>query len=132
MNAKVTWQESYKLEGQTGSGKTVRMDTGKEARDPSPAELVLQALAGCTMMDVVLILTKGRKKIDRFWVDVEAKEAADFPRIFTDVHLVFNLSGSDLDRESVERAVKLSHEKYCRVSAMLRSTVRITTTVNLV
>jgi putative redox protein len=118
--AKVEWLgEGFRLEGLTDKGKTVKMDTGEGAVAASPAELLLQALAGCTMMDCVLILTKSRKKPERFWVEVEAEEAETHPKVFTKIHLTYNFTGDNLDPVSVERAIKLSEENYCRVHAML-------------
>lgn len=129
--AKVTWIENYKLEGLTDNGKTVMMDTGENAVAASPAQLLLQALAGCTMMDCVLIITKARKSIDKFWVDVTAEEAETHPKVFTKIHVTYNFTGSDLDKDIVERAIKLSEEKYCRVHAMLSKSSEITSSYNI-
>jgi putative redox protein len=129
--AKVTWIENYKLEGLTDNGKTVMMDTGENAVAASPAQLLLQALAGCTMMDCVLIITKARKTIDKFRVDVTAEEAETHPKVFTKIHVTYNFTGSDLDKDIVERAIKLSEEKYCRVHAMLSKSSEITSSYNI-
>jgi putative redox protein len=129
--ARVDWIENNKLEGRTDNGKTVMMDTGENAVAASPAQLLLQALAGCTMMDCVLILTKGRKVIHKFWIDVTAEEAEKDPKVFTKIHLTFNFTGTNLDNASVERAIKLSEEKYCRVQAMLRPKTEITSSYNI-
>jgi len=129
--ASVKWIEGYKLEGTTDNGKTVLMDTGDNQIAASPAQLLLQALAGCTMMDCVLILTKSRKKPDEFWVDVEAEEANMHPKIFTKIHLTYHFTGKDLDAATVERAIKLSEDTYCRVHAMLRSKSEITSSYKL-
>jgi putative redox protein len=132
MKATVNWIENYKLEGETNNGKQVFMDSGENAEAASPAQLVLQALAGCTMMDIILILTKSRKKIDKFWIDVDANEAETYPKVFTNIHLTYNISGRELTLQEVERAVKLSEEKYCRVHAMLEDKVKITSSLNLI
>lgn len=129
--AKVKWIKDYLLEGYTDSGQTVKMDTGENAAAASPADLILQALAGCTMMDCVLIITKARKHIDKFRVDVKAEEAETEPRVFTKIHLTYNFIGSDLNEALIERAIKLSEEKYCRVHAMLRGNVEMTSSYNL-
>lgn len=129
--AKVTWIENFKLEGLTDNGKTVMMDTGENAVAASPAQLLLQALAGCTMMDCVLIITKARKTIDKFWVDVTAEEAETHPKVFTKIHVTYNFTGKDLDKETIERAIKLSEEKYCRVHAMLSKSSGITSSYNI-
>src|SRR6187455_840562 len=123
ITAKISWLDGFKLQGATQSGKTVMMDSGDKSESASPAELVLQALAGCTMMDMVLMITKARKKITKFWIDVEAEEAETFPKVYTDIHLTYNIEGEDLDKNLIERSIKLSEEKYCRVHAMLSKSV---------
>lgn len=129
--AKVNWIENFLLEGYTSSGKVVKMDTGENAIAASPAELILQALAGCTMMDIYSIISKSRKNIERFWVDVKADEAETEPRVFKSVHLTYNFISPDLDNATAERAIKLSEEKYCRIHAMLHGNVVITSSYNL-
>jgi putative redox protein len=129
--ARVDWIENMKFEGHTDSGQTVMMDTGENASAASPAELILQALAGCTMMDCVIIITKSRKTITKFWVDVEADEAEEVPKVFKSIHLTYNFTGPDLNATLVERAIKLSEEKYCRVHAMLEKSVVITSSYNI-
>ena len=130
-SARVDWIEGYKLEGKTENGKTVLMDSGEKAMAASPAQLLLQALAGCTMMDCGLIIGKARKKIDKFWVDITAEEADEHPRVFTKMHVTYNFTGNELDSAVVERAIKLSEEKYCRVHAMLAKSSVITSSYNL-
>ncbi len=129
--ARVDWLEGMRVEGKTESGQTVIMDSGPGAVAASPAELLLQALAGCTMMDCVMIIEKGRKKIDKFWVDITAEEAEDYPKVYTKIHLTYNFYGSGLSGNVVERAIKLSEEKYCRVHAMLHRSAVITSSYNL-
>lgn len=129
--ARVNWVENFKLEGHTDNGKTVLMDSGENTVDASPAQLLLQALAGCTMMDCVLIITKARKKIEKFWIDVTAEEADEHPKIYTKIHVTYNFAGNDLDTATIERAIKLSEEKYCRVHAMLSKSSEITSSYNI-
>lgn len=129
--ARIDWIEGYRLEGKTDNGKTVLMDSGDNSTAASPAQLLLQALAGCTMMDCVLIIGKARKKIEKFWVDVTAEERDVHPRIFTKMHVTYNFVGSELDDEVVKRAISLSEEKYCRVHAMLAASSEITSSYNL-
>ncbi|HMQ77989.1 MAG TPA: OsmC family protein [Ignavibacteria bacterium] len=129
--ARVDWIEGYKLEGLTDNGKKVMMDTGENASAASPAQLLLQSLAGCTMMDCVLIISKSRKKIDKFWVDVAAEESEGHPKIFEKIHLTYNFLGAGLDDEIIKRAISLSEEKYCRVHAMLCKISDITSSYNL-
>jgi len=127
----VKWIDYYKLEGHTDNNQVVYMDSGEKATAASPAQLLLQSLAGCTMLDCVLIISKARKKLEKFWVDLEAEEAENHPRVFTNIRLTYNFIGSDLDETTVERAIKLSEEKYCRVHAMLHNSANITSSYNL-
>lgn len=129
--ATVNWIEGYRLEGITSNNLTVKMDTGENASAPSPAQLILQALAGCTMMDCVLIITKGRKKLEKFWIDIDAEEAETHPKIYTKIHLTYNFISPDLDNAAIERAINLSEEKYCRVHAMLAKSAELTSSYNL-
>ncbi len=129
--ARVEWIDGYKLEGTTDNGKKVMMDSGENAAAASPAQLLLQSLAGCTMMDCVLIIGKSRKKIEKFWVDVSAEESEGHPKVFEKMHVTYNFVGSELDDEVIKRAISLSEEKYCRVHAMLSKSSEITSSYNL-
>lgn len=129
--ARVDWIEGFKIAGKTDNGKTVMMDSGENAVAASPAHLLLQSLAGCTMMDCVLIIGKSRKKIDKFWIDITAEEVEEHPKIFNKMHVTYNFFGNELDSAIVERAIKLSEEKYCRVHAMLSKSSEITSSYNL-
>ncbi len=124
------WLQDYTFVGKTDSNKSVIMDapivTDGEKIAPSPMEMVLFGLIGCTGIDVKLILTKSKKEITKLEVIATAERRDEFPRIFTDIHVHFKVSGTNIDEKSVGRAVKLSAEKYCSVSAMLDNTVNIT------
>ncbi|MGA2667990.1 MAG: OsmC family protein [Ignavibacteria bacterium] len=134
MKAKINWLHDFRMEGQTESANIVHMDSvpkGEKSAGASPSELILQALAGCTMMDIVIMVSKAKKKIEKFWIDVDADIADDFPKIFTKIHLTYNLLSPDLDDATLERAIKLSEDKYCRVHAMLAKTVNITSSYKI-
>jgi len=124
------WLEEYTFVGKTESHKSVVMDAATSANSdviaPTPMDMVLLGLTGCAGIDVKLILGKSKKKISKLEVIATAERRDEFPRIFTDIHLLFIVSGEDIDDKSVARAVKLSAEKYCSVSAMLNKTVNIT------
>ena len=124
------WLEEYTFVGTTEGHKSVVMDAATTADSdviaPTPMDMVLLGLTGCAGIDVKLILGKSKKKINSLEVVATAKRRDEFPRIFTDIHLNFKVSGEDIDDKSVARAVKLSAEKYCSVSAMLNKTVNIT------
>lgn len=124
------WVENYTFVGKTEAHKSVVIDSATEDnRDtiaPSPMDLILLGLIGCAGIDVKLILSKSKKPISRLEVKANAQRRDEYPRIFTDIHLQFYVSGENIDDKSVARAVKLSAEKYCSVSAMLEKTVNIT------
>lgn len=130
--ATVNWIEKLKLEGRTDNGKIVMMDSGETAAAASPAQLILQALAGCTMMDCVVIFVKQRKEFKKFWVDIEAEEAEKNPKVFTSVNLKYNIVSSDLTDADVKRAIELSEEKFCRVHAMLSPKVKLTSSFEII
>lgn len=115
--------------GLTDSGKWVAMDTSVEAGGivggPTPMELVLQALMGCTGMDVVSILEKMKVTFTSFEVREEHERSPEHPKVYTNIHLIYAIEGEEVDPEKVKKAVSLSMEKYCSVSAMLKASVRI-------
>lgn len=129
MKTRLNWVENFHLEGTTNTGHIVQMDSapaGKASEGPTPKELLLQALAGCTMMDVVLILEKSRKTLEKFWIDVEGELAKEHPRVFTKIHLKYNFVAQNLDINTVKRAIELSRNQYCAISSMLKKAVEIT------
>jgi putative redox protein len=136
MKARIKWVEGVSFVGETGSGHAVVLDGAPEygGRNlgPRPMELVLTGTAACTAFDVVHILRKARQAISDCVVEVEAQRAPEDPKIFTALHFVYRISGHGLDRKQVERAVKLSKEKYCSASIMLAKTAAITYDIELV
>jgi putative redox protein len=135
MTAQLRWLgPNMQLEGKTASGQIVIMDSTPDkaaAIGPSPVELVLQALGGCTAMDIVSILQKMRRTIRSLTLDLEAERREEYPRIFTQIHLLYTLVSPDVTEHELERAIQLSEEKYCSVSGMLRATVKMTTSYEL-
>ncbi len=91
----------------------------------SPVQLVLMGLAGCTGMDVVNILKKRRITLTDFTIEVEAQQADEYPKVFTEIHLRYRLKGENLHEADVEKAIELSENKYCSVLAMLKSTAKV-------
>ncbi|MEM0999965.1 MAG: OsmC family protein [Bacteroidota bacterium] len=120
--------EGRKYTGYSPNGIELAID-GDEQAGTSPMTLVLHAEAACSAIDVVDILQKMRQTIDVFQVEVEAvRSGGDYPRIWEKIHLVYRLDG-EIERERAERAVTLSLEKYCSVSAMLRPPAEIDYTI---
>ena len=128
MKARVSWTGERTFVGESGTGNMVTLGTTK--RDgrhicPSPMELVLIGTGGCTAWDVVQILEKGREIVIDCSVDLNADRADTDPAVFTRIHMHFVVSGRNLDPDKVERAIRLSSEKYCSASAMLAKTAKI-------
>lgn len=99
----------------------------------TPMEIMLEAMASCSIMDTVSILRKKRKQIDGLEVFVEGTRAEEHPKVFTKVHLIYELKSPDAEMKDLERAVELSQEKYCSASAMFkRSGCEVTTECRLV
>lgn len=117
------------FEALTPSGHRVLLDGPAEIgglnRGARPMEMVLVGLAGCSAVDVLLILQKGRHDIHDLEVEVDAHRADAIPAVFTDIHLIFSAQGT-MSKAHLERAVSLSMEKYCSVALMLAPTVKIT------
>jgi putative redox protein len=99
---------------------------------PTPMELVLLALGGCTGADVISILAKSRQRVTGYTVEVLAERRDDHPRVYTKIELVHRVRGRGVDAKAVARAIELSETKYCSVSAMLGATVAITSRFEIV
>jgi putative redox protein len=121
---------------ETGSGHLVCMDGAPDAGGrnlaPRPMEMVLAGTGGCTAFDVVLILKRGRHEISGCEVKLQAERAQTDPKVFTRINMHFVVTGKNLKPEIVERAVKLSAEKYCSASIMLGKTAEISHTFEVV
>ena len=131
MHAKIQWQDKVHFTATADSGHTVAIDgpadAGGENRGVRPMELVLMGLGGCASFDVINILTKARQNIVNCVTEITATRAESVPQVFETIHLHFTVSGSGLKASAVERAVRLSAEKYCSASMMLeRGGVMIT------
>jgi putative redox protein len=101
-------------------------DFGGSSAGPSPKELVLIALAGCTANDVIPILKKKRVTLDNLEIKVAGAERDEHPRIFTDIHVEYIFYGEGINPQDVERAIELSTTKYCSVSAILSTSAKLT------
>ena len=135
MKTRIKWVEGVSFVGETGSGHAVVIDGAPENGGRNlgmrPMEMVLAGAAACTAFDVVRILKKGRQPVADCVVTAEAERAAEEPRVFTRIHLVYAVAGRGLDARQVERAVKLSKEKYCSATIMLAKTAAITYDISI-
>ena len=116
--ASVTWQEDKAFIGISLSGHEVQMDANKE-KGASPMELILLGLGGCASYDVVNILQKARQAVSDVRCELTGNRAETIPAVYTDIHMHFVVSGQDIKEKQVEKAIKLSAEKYCSASRML-------------
>lgn len=136
MKARVKWVEGISFVGETGSGHGLVIDGAPEHGGRNlgarPMELVLTGAAACTAVDVVLILRKARQPIADCVVEAEAERAAVEPKVFTRIHLRYRIAGRGLDPRQVERAVKLSKDKYCSATLMLAKTAEISYEIAIV
>ncbi len=137
MDCTVRWTGAgMSFTAETGSGHLVAMDGSPEGGGrnlaPRPMEMVLLGTGGCTAYDVVLILKRGRHDVRGCEVRLHAERAAEDPKVFTRIEFRFAVRGRGLRRDAVERAVKLSHDKYCSASAMLAGTAKMEWSVELI
>lgn len=123
MKATVKWVDNVMFVGESGSGHSVVMDGSPDHGGRNmgfrPMEMLLLGLGGCTSFDVIGILTKQRLDIRDCVADLNAERADTVPSVFTKIHVHFTVTGKNLKESAVERAVKLSAEKYCSASLML-------------
>lgn len=126
--AKLKWVDGERFVAQGLSGHATMTDASS-ATAANPMELVLMALCGCTASDVVSILRKKREPFTGLEVRAEAERAPEPPRVYTSIKLIYTVSGV-VTRKAMEDAVRLSEQKYCSVSAMLKSTASITTEIH--
>jgi putative redox protein len=136
MECTVKWSgEGMSFLAETGSGHLVTMDGAPDGGGrnlaPRPMEMLLLGTGGCTAYDVVLILKRGRHDVRGCEVKLVAERAGEDPKVFTRIEFRFTVRGRNLKRDVVERAVHLSHDKYCSASAMLAKTARIETAIEV-
>jgi putative redox protein len=126
------WQGGSAFIGNNSSGGMVQMGKINDRPGLSPMELILVGLAGCTGIDIVGILQKKRESLRALKVQVRGKRAEDYPQIFKEIEITYLLWGNGINPVSVERAIQLSEEKYCSVSAMLKEVVNIRSTYQII
>ena len=124
--ATVKWIGEEKFVGVGPSGHALVTDSDRQSNAaPGPMELLLLALGACTATDVLLVLKKKRQELESLEVSVSGKRAADHPRVWTKLEVCYRLRGR-LEEAAVRRAIELSQQKYCSVSAMLQKTAVVT------
>jgi putative redox protein len=146
MECTVTWtgaagtRSHMGFVAETGSGHVLTMDGAPDEAKPEnggsnlaarPMETVLAGTGGCTAYDVVLILKRGRHDVRGCSVKLTTERASTDPKVFTQIHMHFKVTGRGMPAAAVERAIAMSHEKYCSASIMLAKTADITTSFEL-
>lgn len=133
MELTIKWNDKMAFSGTTPSGHEIKMDAaaeiGGENTGARPTELLLNAVAGCTGIDMISILQKMRLDPKSFHMDVKGERADDHPKRFTDIHIHYALEG-DLPEEKVVRAIQLSKDKYCSVSHSLNTNLTASYSIN--
>jgi len=147
MECTVTWtghagtRSHMGFVAETGTGHILNMDGAPDAAKPEngganlaarPMELLLAGTGGCTAYDVVLILKRGRHDVRGCSVKLDSERADTEPKVFTKINMHFTVTGKGLPAAAVERAIAMSHEKYCSASIMLGKTAEITTSFEVV
>ncbi|MBF0624212.1 MAG: OsmC family protein [Magnetococcales bacterium] len=134
--ARVKLIEGIQMLGESGSGHTVVMDAAPEVGGRNmglrPMELLLIGMGGCTSIDVLNILRKGRHQVDDCEVTLRGQRAATEPMVYTAIQVHYTITGRNIPARAVERAIQLSEEKYCSASIMLGKTATITTSHEIV
>ncbi|QHS24436.1 OsmC family protein [Virgibacillus sp. MSP4-1] len=133
MKTSIQWTDRMAFAGVTPSGHEIKMDAAEEVGGVNsgarPTELLMNAVAGCTGIDIISILKKMRLEPDSFQMDVEGERADDHPKKFTDIHIHYSLEG-DLPEDKVVRAIQLSKDKYCSVSHSLSANITASYSIN--
>ncbi|WP_448548127.1 OsmC family protein [Thalassotalea fusca] len=126
MKAQVKWIGEEKFLGTSESGHTIVLDANAGENAPSPLENVLISLGSCSSVDVVSILKKAKQDVRDCIVEVSSTRVETVPRVFSDIHLHFVITGKEVSEKHVVRAINLSADKYCSVAQMLNKSVNIT------
>ncbi len=136
MLTKFNWKGKMVFEAKTESGHSVFMDAkpevGGEDNGPRPMELLIVSLGSCTAMDVVSILRKMRADLESMTINIDSEQASEHPKIFTKINIEYYFTGRNIKEENVKKAIELSQEKYCSVTAMLKEKAEITCKWNIV
>lgn len=132
---KINWLEKMAFEADVNGHKIVidaNEEVGGENRGPRPKPFMLLALAGCTGMDVVSILKKMRVEVEDFNVVVEGDLTEEHPKQFYQMNVIYEFKGKDLPMEKLQKAVSLSEERYCGVSAMYKKAIPVSTEIRII
>ncbi len=122
MQAQLQWIDGWQFVGRAGDGPAIVIDGHKPRGGPSPMELVLMGVAGCTAVDVVLVMEKKRVNVTDFQINISGTRADEHPKRYTHIQIEYVLTGTGIRERDVERAIQLSEEKYCSAIGSLNAT----------
>ncbi len=126
VSAKLLWGSELKFTAQVADGRKIELNSSDEMGSAfTPMELFLVSLAGCTAMDVQWIMDRERQTVEKFEVSIKGKRREEDPRYYESIDIEYVISGPDIKKTAVERAIRLSQQKYCSVHAMLKDNVRL-------
>ena len=129
VKAQIKWTDGMQFIARAGKGPAVVLDSSEGGSGPSPMEMVLMGVAGCSAIDVIMIMGKKRAQVTDFQVNITGERAEDYPKRYTDVNIEFVLHGKGIKPKALEQAIQLSETKYCGAMASLnadfKSTYRI-------
>ena len=129
------WLNNMAFESEVNGHKIIidaAPEVGGENHGPRPKTFMLAALGGCTAMDVVSILKKMRVEVEKFNVTVEGDLTEEFPKHFYKMHVVYEFTGKDLPMDKLQKAISLSEEKYCGVSAVYKKAIELTSEIKII
>jgi putative redox protein len=121
VKAQIKWTDGFQFIARAAHGPAVVMDSSEGNSGPTPMELILMALGGCTAIDIVSIMKKKRAKMTGFEVYINGEQAEDYPKRYTKIHLEYVLYGKNVVPKAVEQAIELSERKYCSAMASLNA-----------
>jgi putative redox protein len=121
VQAHLKWTDGLQFVARAGEGPAVILDSSDGASGASPMQLVLMGVAGCTAIDIVVILKKKRVRLSRFEITITGEQAEDNPRRYTKINIAYSLYGKDIKPKAVEQAITLSEQKYCSAMASLNA-----------
>jgi putative redox protein len=136
MKVNVVWKEKMHFTGTADSDHIVQLDSSEQGGGQNlgfrPMEMVAMGVAGCSSMDVISILRKMKVDFNGYEVEVEVTSSTNYPKVFTDMHFIYTVTGHNIQKEDVEKAVDLSETKYCQGIAMMSKSAKISHEVVIV
>ncbi len=122
IQVRLNWTENMQFVARSENGPAIIMDSKDGGSGPTPMELLLMGIAGCTGIDIVLILQKKRLQLNKLEIHISGKQADQYPKRFTEIHIDYLLAGKEIPPKAVEQAIELSEEKYCSALASFNAT----------